>query len=54
MQNDIFIEFLTVQETMDFAAKLKVKGGDDVKRAKIDQLFSDLKLEKTKNTLVGG
>ena len=54
MQNDIFIEFLTVQETMDFAAKLKIKGSPEVKRAKIDQLFYDLNLEKTKNTLVGG
>lgn len=54
MQNDIFIEFLTVQETLEFAAKLKVKGGEEERKSRIDNLISELKLENARNTLVGG
>lgn len=54
MQNDIFIEFMTVEETLQFAAKLKVKGGQQERQARIDKLVSDLKLENARHTLVGG
>ena len=54
MQTDIFIEFMTVEETLQFAAKLKVKGGQEERQRRIDKLVGDLKLEQARHTLVGG
>lgn len=54
MQNDIFIEFLTVQETLNFAARMKIKGDKTERDRRIDNLIHELRLEATRNTLVGG
>lgn len=54
MQNDIFIEFLTVYETLTFAARMKIKGDKTERDRRIDGLIHELRLEATRNTLVGG
>jgi ABC-type multidrug transport system ATPase subunit len=54
MQNDIFIEFMTIEETLMFAANLKLKGKYEDKMARVNKLIGDLKLEDCRNTLVGG
>jgi ABC-type multidrug transport system ATPase subunit len=54
LQSDILIEFLTVKETLQFGANLKIKGTEEQKQHRADKLISEFKLEGTENTLVGG
>lgn len=54
MQHDILMETLTVRETFEFAAKLKLDLTDNERRIQIDKIASSIKLEKCMDTLVGG
>lgn len=54
LQSDILLEFLTVKETLQFGANLKIKGSEEQKQQRADKLISEFKLEGTENTLVGG
>jgi ABC-type multidrug transport system ATPase subunit len=54
MQNDILMQTLTVRETLEFAASLKLNINKEARNAKIMKLVSDLKLEKCIDVLVGG
>lgn len=54
LQTDILIEFLTVKETLEFGANLKIKGNAEVKKKRVSDLISEFKLEGTENTLIGG
>jgi ABC-type multidrug transport system ATPase subunit len=54
MQHDILMETLTVRETLEFAAKLKLDLPENERRFHIDKLASSIKLEKCMDTLIGG
>ena len=54
MQNDILMQTLTVRETLEFAANLKLNRTKEEKDAHINKLVSDLKLEKCIDVLIGG
>ena len=44
MQNDLLFPSLTVKETLLFAARMKLRGSDYLKKAKVDKLIKDLGL----------
>jgi ABC-type multidrug transport system ATPase subunit len=50
-QEDLLIPTMTVLETLIFVAKLKTSYPD--KRKKVEELITELKLDKCKNTLIG-
>ncbi len=54
MQNDLLMQTLTVRETLEFAAKLKLKGSDEERKERVLELANQMKLEKCLDTLVGG
>ena len=54
MQQDVLIQTLTVRETLDFAAKLKLNASDSEMKSIIERLLYKFKLEKCQHTLVGG
>ena len=54
MQNDILMQTLTVRETLEFAANLKLNKTQEEKDAHINKLVADLKLEKCVDVLIGG
>ena len=54
MQQDILIQTLTVRETLDFAANLKLNVSEEEKKDKIARLARKFKLENCLDTLVGG
>ena len=53
-QDDILFQTLTVQECLEFAAKLKLKGEMSYKLARVQTLIKKLRLSKCKNTKIGG
>lgn len=54
MQADILMQTMTVRETLQFAANLKLKGSDKKKESIVMELAKNLKLENCLDTLVGG
>ena len=54
MQNDILLQTLTVRETIQYVAALKVNQPKMNRNAMVEQLIKDLKLEKCADTYVGG
>jgi ABC-type multidrug transport system ATPase subunit len=54
MQADLFIETMTVRETLRFAADLKLVASDDEKDGAVIEIVKSLKLENCLDTLVGG
>ena len=53
-QDDILFQTMTVRECLEFAAKLKLKGTMDQKLARVEDLISNLRLNKCQNTKIGG
>ena len=53
-QDDILFQTMTVQECLEFAAKLKLEGTLESKMARVKILIEDLKLNKCKATRIGG
>jgi ATP-binding cassette subfamily G (WHITE) protein 2 len=45
---------MTVRECLEFAAKLKLKGTFDEKMKRVEDLVSELRLNKCQNTKIGG
>lgn len=45
---------MTVRECFEFAAKLKLKGTEQSKLQRVEDLIGTLKLYKAQNTLIGG
>lgn len=55
MQNDLLMQTLTVRETLEFAAKLKLSDySEEERKEKILKLTKQMKLQKCLDTLVGG
>jgi ABC-type multidrug transport system ATPase subunit len=54
MQKNIMMETLTVEETLRFAADLKLNCSEDEKKEKIMELVHNMKLERCLDTLIGG
>jgi len=54
MQNDLMMQTLTVRETLQFAADLRLNLTAEEKQEKILDLSRNMKLEKCMDTLVGG
>jgi len=54
MQNDILLETMTPREVFQFTANLRLHLPAAEKKRKVDQLLSDLKLERAADTYVGG
>ena len=48
------METLTVEETLQFAADLKLNCSEDEKKEKIMELVHNMKLERCLDTLIGG
>lgn len=45
-QDDILFQTMTVRECLEFAAKLKLRGSEQEKMARVDQIIQELKLNK--------
>jgi ABC-type multidrug transport system ATPase subunit len=54
MQNDIFLQTMTVRKMLRFAADLKLTASSSEKEETINELAKDLKLENCMDTLIGG
>jgi ABC-type multidrug transport system ATPase subunit len=54
MQADVLMQTLTVRETLEFAAHLKLNIGEAEKRERVMSLAQRLKLEKCLDVIVGG
>lgn len=54
MQNDILLETLTVRETLDYVAGLRLARSKAERRIIVDQIIIDLKLEKCVDAVIGG
>ena len=54
MQQDVLMQTLTVRETLQFAARLKLSATEAEQEARILELCGRLKLEKCLDVLVGG
>jgi len=54
MQQDVLIETLTVRETLEFAASLKLNLPEEEKETRIMTLVRKFKLEKCLDVYVGG
>lgn len=54
MQNDIFLEFMTPVETLMFGASLRFDISKEKKMKKVNRIIKDLKLERARDTLIGG
>ena len=46
MQDDRLLEILTIRECFQFAANLKIKGSDKLKKARTDEMIKLMRLEK--------
>jgi ABC-type multidrug transport system ATPase subunit len=53
-QDDVLFQALTVRECLEFSAKMKIKGSDEERKKRVDELIKDLKLTKCQNTYIGG
>ena len=53
-QDDILFQTMTVRECLIFAAQLKLKGTNDEKMDRVDEVIKDLRLTKCQNTRIGG
>ncbi|MFS8159676.1 MAG: ABC transporter permease [Candidatus Roizmanbacteria bacterium] len=53
-QDDILFQTMTVRECLEFSAKLKLKGELEEKLLRVDNLISELRLNKCQNTKIGG
>ncbi len=54
-QDDIIMGTLTVEETFEFQARLKLHENSEVEQQyKISQIIKQLNLEECKKTLIGG
>lgn len=53
-QQDILNELLTVKETLEFGAKLKMNVPPEKRRKRVNHMISEFKLEGTENTYIGG
>lgn len=54
LQEDIMNEFLTVNETLSFGARLKVTENQEKRKKRVAGMISEFKLEGTENTYIGG
>ena len=54
MQQDVLIETLTVRETLEFAADLKMNVSEETKHRRIDRLIKKFKLNRCADIQVGG
>ena len=45
---------MSVRECLTFAAKLKLKGSNDEKIRRVDEILEELRLTKAQNTKIGG
>jgi len=45
---------MTVRECLIFAAKLKLKGSNEDKLERVEEVIKDLRLTKCQNTKIGG
>lgn len=54
MQTDVLLQTLTVRETLEFAANLKLNESTEVKKHRMEELCNRLKLEKCLDVIVGG
>jgi ABC-type multidrug transport system ATPase subunit len=53
-QDDILFQTMTVRECLEFAAKLKLKGTLESKISRVNDLITELRLNKCQNTKIGG
>ena len=53
-QDDILFQTMTVRECLEFAAKLKLKGSYESKIKRVDDIITELRLNKCQNTKIGG
>jgi ABC-type multidrug transport system ATPase subunit len=53
-QDDILFQTMTVRECLEFSAKLKLRGELADKITRVDNLISELRLNKCQNTKIGG
>jgi len=53
-QDDIFMECLTIEECLMFAAKCKVPGTVDLHKKRVDDLLEELSLTPVKDARIGG
>ena len=54
MQNDVLLQSLTVRETLEYVAALRLKLGTQDRKEIVKKLVHDLKLEKCVDVVVGG
>lgn len=54
MQDDLLMPTLTVRETLNFAAKLKLDLPENERKKIVDTIAYELKLDQCLDTLVGG
>lgn len=54
MQSDILMQTLTVRETLEFAAMLKLNLPEEERKERVNTIAREMKLEKCMDTLVGG
>lgn len=54
MQNDVLMQTLTPRESFQFAANLRIKATKGEKIALVEQVLTDLGLNKAADTLIGG
>jgi ABC-type multidrug transport system ATPase subunit len=53
-QDDILFQTMTVRECLTFAARLKLRGTEEEKIARVNVMIATLKLTKCQNTRIGG
>ena len=53
-QDDILFQTMTVRECLEFAARLKLKGSEEIKMSRVQVIIDTLKLNKCQNTRIGG
>jgi ABC-type multidrug transport system ATPase subunit len=54
MQDDRLCETLTIKETLEFAAELRMKCSKEEKEKKVKNIIKMLSLERVQNTYIGG
>lgn len=54
MQDDRLMETMTIYECLLFAARLKVKGSAKEQEDRVEQVIKQLKLQRSRDTLIGG
>ena len=52
-QEDILLDMLTVYESVLFAARLKTRGPEALKKQRVEAVLEELSLIKCKNTIIG-